>query len=102
MTATEAASTPAWADPDAATVAWRARVDDRLDTLTADVGRLNTRLDRMEARFDSTLPHLATKADVAQLHANMERAINALTWKLTAILVAGGAALAAFLRWLAG
>ena len=47
------------------------RQDTRLEQLTKHVAQLDTRLVRVEA----TLPHLATKADVANV-------INALTWRL--------------------
>lgn len=75
----------------ASDVAGRERVDDRLD-------RLEGGLVRLESRFEATLPHLATKADV---HA----AINALTWRfilvgvaLSGVVIAAIAAAAAWIK----
>ena len=67
------------------------RLEVRLEQLVTHVAQLDTRLVRVEA----TLPHLATKADVANV-------INALTWRLAAIVIAGLAALAAFLKLTGG
>ena len=92
--------------PAAATAAWRERVDDdHLERLGTHVAQLGTRLEQLSThvaqldthlvRVEATLPHLATKADVAN-------AINALTWRLAAIVIAGLAALAAFLKLTGG
>ena len=67
------------------------RQDARLEQMATHVAKLDTRLVSVEA----TLPHLATKADVSNV-------INALTWRLAAIAVAGLAALAAFLKLTGG
>ena len=77
---TETVRAPEAPASDATPAAWRARVDDRLARLEADLAAVNAQL-----------PHLATKADV-------ERAINALTWRLILGLAAGLTALAAFLK----
>jgi phage shock protein A len=98
--------------PAAPTAAWRERVDSHLERLSTHlerlgthVAQLDTRLERLSThvaqldtrlvRVEATLPHLATKADVAN-------AINALTWRLAAIVIAGLAALAAFLKLTGG
>ena len=55
-------------------------------------GRVDTRLTAIE----TTLPHLATKAD-------LQAAINALTWRLIAAMIAVAAVIVAILRlWPAG
>ena len=95
----------------AADVAWRERVDDRLEhvddrlehvegrleRVEGRLGRVERGLERLEARFEATLPHLATKADV-------QAAVNALTWKLIAAGVALSgviiAAIAAAAAWI--
>ena len=91
--------------PAAPTAAWRERVDSHLERLSTHLERLSTHLERLGThvaqldtrlvRVEATLPHLATKADVAN-------AINALTWRLAAIVIAGLAALAAFLKLTGG
>ena len=73
---TETVRAPEAPAPDAPPAAWRARVDDRLSRLEAGLAAVNAQL-----------PHLATKADV-------ERAINALTWRLIGALLVGLTALA--------
>lgn len=111
MAAVEAPAVP--------TVVWRERVDDHLERLATHMERQDARLERQDERLErqdtrleqltkhvaqldtrlvrveTTLPHLATKADVAS-------AINALTWRLAAIVVAGLTALAAFLKLTGG
>lgn len=87
------------------TVAWRERVDNHLERLEARLEQLEVRLERIVThvvnldtrlvRVETTLPHLATKADVSN-------AINALTWRMAAIVTAGLAALAAFLKLTGG
>ena len=44
--------------------------------------------------LQALLPHLATKADIADLRTEVHAAINALTWKLAGALLAGLTALA--------
>lgn len=97
MAAVETTATP--------TAAWRERVDNHLERLEARLERLEVRLERLVThvaqldtrlvRVETTLPHLATKADVSN-------AINALTWRMAAIVIAGLAALAAFLKLTGG
>ncbi len=90
MAAVETTATP--------TAAWRERVDNHLERLEARLERLVThvaKLDTRLVRVETTLPHLATKADVSN-------AINALTWRMAAIVTAGLAALAAFLKLTGG
>ena len=104
MAAVEAPAVP--------TVVWRERVDDHLERLATHMERQDTRLERQDERLEqlathvaqldtrlvrveATLPHLATKADVANV-------INALTWRLAAIVIAGMAALAALLKLIGG
>ena len=90
MAAVETTATP--------TAAWRERVDDHLERQDTRLERLIThvaQLDKRLVRVETTLPHLATKADVSN-------AINALTWRLAAIVTAGLAALAAFLKLTGG
>ena len=77
--------------PAMATAAWHERVDSHLEQLSTHAERQDTHLVGVE----TTLPHLATKADVSN-------AINALTWRLAAIVTAGLAALAAFLKLTGG
>ena len=74
MTATEMLPETGAAD------GWPDRVEARLGHLEKDV-----------AAIKATLQHLATKADV-------QEAINALTWRLIAALLLGLAALGAFLK----
>ena len=74
MTATEMLPETGAAD------SWQDRVEARLGHLEKDV-----------AAIKATLQHLATKADV-------QEAINALTWRLIAALLLGLAALGAFLK----
>ena len=74
------------------------RQDTKLERLGTYVERLSkhmAQLDKRLVRVETTLPHLATKADVSN-------AINALTWRLAAIVTAGLAALAAFLKLTGG
>ncbi len=77
----------------AADVGWHTRVDDRLDKVEGRLGQLEVGLAAVQAH----LPHLATKAD-------LERAINALTWKLilASVALAGVviAAVAAAAAWI--
>ena len=58
----------------------------------------NTRDDWLAwpGRVDATLPHLATKADLERLRAEL----HALMWKLAGLYLAGLLALFAALRWL--
>ena len=48
------------------------------------------------ARVEGQLSHLATKADLESLRAEL----HSLAWRLAALLIAGLAALSAALRWL--
>ena len=87
------------------TAAWQERVDSQLERLSTQAARQDAQLERLNThvaqldtrlvRVETTLPYLATKADVSN-------AINALTWRLAAIVTAGLAALAAFLKLTGG
>ncbi len=76
--------------------AWQERVDQRLGGLEAIVTRLSERL----ASVESTLPHLATKADLERLRAELHGEINRLIWKLAGLQAIGLLILFAALRWL--
>ena len=78
----------------ASDVAWRERVDDRLENVEGRLGKVEVGL----AAVNAQLPHLATKADV-------EHAINALTWRLilagvalSGVIIAAIAAAAAWIK----
>ena len=95
MTATETAAVPGTAGT------WQERVDAWLERLEHGQAAVSERLARVEA----TLPHLATKEDVAQLRADVQAAVNGLTWRLFMGLGTLGAFLAALfaaLHWLGG
>ncbi len=75
--------------------------DTDLVTLQALLPHLATKADLADLRADmersradltgvqALLPHLATKADLADLRTEIHAAINALTWKLAGALLAG-------------
>ena len=46
------------------------------------------RLTRLETAFETVLPHLATKADIAMLETNIAKLESKMTWETVAILVA--------------
>ena len=87
--------------PPAPARAWQGRMEGCLERVEHGQAVLSERLARVEA----TLPHLATKEDVAQLRADVQAAVNGLTWRLflgLGALRAFLAALMAALRWLGG
>ena len=49
---------------------------------------LEDRITRIETAFETTLPHLATKADIATLETNIARLESKMAWETVAILVA--------------
>ena len=54
------------------------------------------RLASIEARFEATLPHLATKADLEELRSQMERT----AWRLSGLMVVGfGVVIGALRLW---
>ncbi len=46
------------------------------------------RLTRLETAFETVLPHLATKADIAMLETNIAKLESKMAWETVAILVA--------------
>ena len=63
----------------------------------ADLADLRTEMERSRADLTAVqalLPQLATKADLADLRTEIHAAMNALTWKLAGALLAGLTALA--------
>ena len=63
----------------------------------ADLADLRADMERSRADLaavQALLPHLATKADLADLRTEIHAAMNALTWKLAGALLAGLTALA--------
>ena len=66
----------------------------------ADLADLRADMERSRADLaavQALLPHLATKADLADLRTEIHAAMNALTWKLAGALLAGLTALAALI-----
>ena len=49
---------------------------------------LEERMTRLKTAFETTLPHLATKADVATLETKIARLESKMAWETVAILVA--------------
>ena len=69
------------------------RMEQRVTRLESDVRDIQTTLARLEAMLEATLPHLATKADVAQLRAELaEKPSRAYMWGVLAALVTAYAA----------
>lgn len=52
-----------------------ARTEDRLSRLETEVGEIKVLLHRIDERLTSTLPHLATKAELADLWTEMMTAL---------------------------
>ncbi len=80
-------------------------VEGRLDGVEGRLGQVEVVLGRLEARFEATLPYLASKADIAELRtdgerlrADMERQLRLMTWTLAGVILAGFTLLAALLR----
>ena len=59
-----------------------ARTEDRLSRLETEVGEIKVLLHRIDERLTSTLPHLATKAELADLRTELTSEIGMLRAEL--------------------
>ena len=62
---------------------------------------LDQRVSSLETEFRTELRHLATKADLTELRVEVQAIENRLTLRLGGLMVAGLAAVAAIMRFLA-
>lgn len=74
-------------------------MEDRIGNLEKDVGQLKVDVASIKSRLDSELPHLATKADMAEVRTEIHGMSNRLVMWSVGTIIAGGVLVFAILEY---